>query len=977
MRVSLPPAPACLLIATLACVVPQAAGGAQIQPDLEIELAYRQDSDLVSVILSLSEQAPIEQINTDLRARRVSLGERHLAVVNALREASRSQAPLLAELSAARDRGQVEGFTSYWIANLVVARVTKAYLFELAAREDIAYIEPNFTVSLIEPVGDYATYATPEPHGRGIGVTPGLRAINADRVWYELGFTGTGVLVGNCDTGVEGTHPALAGRWRGAHGHPAGECWLNFVGSHPNLPYDGGGHGTHVMGTLTGLGAATQDTVGVAWNALWIATDAINMTPGPAFDNAILTAFQWFADPDSNPATTDDVPDVVQNSWGVNESFGYEDCDSRWWAVIDNCEAAGVVTVWSAGNEGETGAGTIRSPADRATTLTNCFSVGAIDATHYSYPWPIASFSSLGPSGCEVPPEYKIKPEVCAPGVEVYSSVRGGGYEQHNWDGTSMAGPHVAGIAALMREADPDLDVDTIKEALMATARDHGDVGEDNTYGWGVVDAYQAVLSVLGEYGLLAGTITNASSANAPVPGATVLVVETGRTVPSRDVGAYSLAVAPDTYTVTVSHPSFAPQTAANVVVQADQTTTLDFQLVDIVGPVIGGTTDLPSTDNTAGPYDVSTTVIDYSAVGNVTLFYRVNGGALQSLAMVPQAANVYQGGIPGQPHTSHVQYYVSASDVAGNASVDPPGAPATLYDFWVAPIVNLFSDQIEAGAGQWTHGPVTSGWGDQWHISTERNHTVGGSRSWKCGDSGTGGYAARLDAGLVTPEVTLVEGSFLHYWQWIEARVNPTNPSEAFDAGLVEISANGGPWTEVFPDSGYTHRIRVAGTMPGPFANGTPVYSGTCDWIERRFDLSTYAGPVRLRFRFGTDGGQAAEGWHIDDVMIDGFDLGLSGVAAPAAGVRLALRSVTGNPFAGSATLAYELPQMDKVAVQVFDLSGRLVRTLVRGEQPAGSYQVTWDGRDGADHPVPAGVYLSRLRAGQEERTAKLILTR
>ncbi len=966
---------ACLLIATLACLAPRAAGGAQIQPDLEIELAYRQDSDLVSVILSLSEQAPIEQINTDLRARRVSLGERHLAVVNALREASRSQAPLLAELSAARDRGQVEGFTSYWIANLVVARVTKAYLFELAAREDIAYIEPNFTVSLIEPVGDYATYATPEPHGRGIGVTPGLRAINADRVWHELGITGAGTLVGNCDTGVDGTHPALASRWRGAHGHPASECWLNLIGGHPSFPYDGYGHGTHVMGTITGLGATTQDTIGVAWNALWIATDPINQGVGTEFDNDILAAYQWFADPDDDPSTTDDVPDVVQNSWGINESFGYPDCDSRWWAVIDNCEAAGVVVTWSAGNEGPS-AQSMRSPADRATTLTNCFSVGAIDATYYSYPWPIASFSSRGPTGCSVPPENRIKPEVCAPGYDVYSSVPGGGYQQAGWQGTSMAGPHVAGIVALMREANPDLDVDTIKEILMSTARDHGTTGEDNTFGWGVVDAYQAVLSVMQGYGRLAGTVTNASNGNTPLAGATVTVLELDRSVTSSVDGSYALSVPARTYTVTASHPSFAPQTVPDVVVQEDLTTTLDFHLIDIAGPSITGTTELRSTENTVGPYTVSATVTDYSALLHVTLFYRVNGGALQSLTMAPQGGNVYQAGIPGQPQTTHVEYHVSASDIAGNASTDPAGAPATMYDFWVAPITSLFTDTIEGGAGQWTHGVVGGGFVDQWHISSERNHTAGGARSWKCGDSGTGTYASLLDAGLVTPEIELTEGSFLDYWQWIEAEVSSAHAGYAYDGGLVEISLAGGPWTQIFPDGGYPYRVR-AGSTPGPFPAETQIFSGTADWHAVHFDLSAYEGLARLRFRFGSDGADQLEGWHIDDLTINGFQIDLTAVGEPVAEARLGLRSVAGNPLVGSTTLSYQLPQPAAVALQVFDLGGRLVRTLVRGEQPAGSYTVSWNGRDEGDRPVPAGVYLSRLQAGDRETAMKLIVTR
>lgn len=65
------------------------------------------------------------------------------------------------------------------------------------------------------------------------------------------------------------------------------------------------------------------------------------------------------------------------------------------------------------------------------------------------------------------------------------------------WDGTSMAGPHVSGIVALMRQANPDLEVDSIKRILMNTAVDLGPPGEENTYGWGVVDAYAAVRAAL------------------------------------------------------------------------------------------------------------------------------------------------------------------------------------------------------------------------------------------------------------------------------------------------------------------------------------------------------------------------------------------------------------------------------------------------------------------------------------------------
>lgn len=962
----------CLVILSfLAAALPGEARGAAIHPALERQMETLNWSDPVSVILIMRDQAPIASLNETLKQERATRRERHERVVRALREASASQADLLSALAERQTRGDVRGYTSHWIANLVVAQVAKAYVYELAARADIDVIEPNFTVSLIEPVG----VPLSGDEGRGIGVTPGLRAINADRVWYELGITGAGTIVGNCDTGVDGNHPALADRWRGVHGHPASECWLNLIGGHPNFPHDGYRHGTHVMGTITGLGAATEDTIGVAWNALWIATDPINQGPGSEFDQDIIDAYEWFADPDGDPGTVDEVPDVVQNSWRVNEDFGYPDCDTRWWEVIDNCEAAGVVTTWSAGNEGPPPQ-TIGSPADRATTLTNAFSVGAIDATHYSYPYPIANFSSRGPSGCDVPDPNKIKPEVVAPGVEVYSSVPGGGYQQVGWNGTSMAGPHVAGVVALIREANPDLDVDTIKEIIMLTAVDHGDPGEDNTYGWGVIDAFEAVVAAMSGYGTLTGTVTNASNGGTPIQGVTIEAVEIERQTTTAGDGVYSISLPADTYTVAATHPSFAPETAYNVVVEEGETTIQDFSMIDIAGPEITNTTDPRSTENTVGPYLIESTVTDFSTIDDVTLYYRINGGEFAALPMSSAGDDLFGAGIPGQPQTTHVEYYIRAEDVADNVSTDPCGAPKDLYDFWVAPMEDLFSDDMESGAPDWTHDVVSSGYSDQWHLSIQRNHTPDGATSWKCGDTGAGNYANLLDAGLVTPPMELTADSYLHYWQWIDAEVSAAHTGYAYDGGLIEISSGGAAWVQIYPDGGYTYLIRE-GSIPGPFPVETEVFSGQHDWHEVHFNLSAYSGPVQLRFRFGSDGADACEGWYVDDVVVDGFVVDLSAVEEQPPYNLLLLDGADPNPFLNRTTLRYRLPSSAAVLLQVFDLSGRLIRTLADGRQAPGVYQVDWDGCDDGARPLPCGVYLTRLQAGSAQVSCKMILTR
>ena len=154
----------------------------------------------------------------------------------------------------------------------------------------------------------------------------------------------------------------------------AGTIFLNAS----DVPEDFGAHGTHVMGTMCGTGSGTSqfDTVGVAPGAQWIATNPINQGVGDVFDNDVIDGYEWFADPDNDPNTVDDVPDVVQNSWGINGGFGgnYQDCYNLWNTAILALEAAGTVVTFSAGNEGWGGTPqSLRSPANVAIELGDVF----------------------------------------------------------------------------------------------------------------------------------------------------------------------------------------------------------------------------------------------------------------------------------------------------------------------------------------------------------------------------------------------------------------------------------------------------------------------------------------------------------------------------------------------------------------------------------------------------------------------------
>ncbi|MBK6767247.1 MAG: S8 family serine peptidase [bacterium] len=389
-----------------------------------------------------------------------------------------------------------------------------------------------------------------------------------------LGITGQGVLIGILDTGVDGSHPALAARWRGNFAL-ASECWLDVVGTNPDFPVDSNSHGTHVMGTMCGReidGNGDTITVGSAPDAQWIACNAIDQSTSGDLNNDIIDAFQWFANPDGNSATLDDVPDVVQNSWGVNEDLaGYTECWDLWNTVIVNLEALGVVVTFSAGNEASEG---LRSPAIHELSEVQMFAVGAVDAqANAEPPYAIARFSSLGPSPCD---GTHIKPELVAPGVNINSSVPGGGYSG-SFSGTSMAGPHVAGIVALMRQACPHCDPITIKQALLNTAIDdgYGPLGNDNTFGYGFIDGFAAVQAV-STLGYLTGTVT---CDGAPLPDVAVTLLDTDNDDVTAADGGFSLPVLGGTYTLRFRRFGYTTLSVNGIVITGGDTTFVEQSL--------------------------------------------------------------------------------------------------------------------------------------------------------------------------------------------------------------------------------------------------------------------------------------------------------------------------------------------------------------------------------------------------------------
>ncbi len=545
--------------------------GGRISDNLAEQLRDLGPGEFIDALVMMDQQYPAGQVDEALRAQRVSLQQRHEIVVTELRElAAESQQDVLALLELYEESGEVRDLRSFHVANMIYVNATVEVIEELAARGDTGDLYPNYPIELIEP--EIATPKEGEAGRDSRTLGNGLPVINAPQVWYELGINGTGTLVCNIDTGVDGPHTALTDRWRGNHA-PAAECFYDPVLSQ-TYPYDSGSHGTHTMGTITGMSPSTGDTVGVAWGAEWIAAATIDHPSGGGIEGTIVLAlqsFEWALDPDGDPGTLEDMPDVISNSWGIPHAYRPE-CDETYWVAIDNCEAAGEVVVFAAGNESFSG---LRSPASRAATIYTTFAVAALNIDDPENPY-VASFSSRGPSSCTADPVLMIKPDISAPGENIYSSVPGGGY-QGGWSGTSMACPHIAGVVALMRSANPGLDVTSIKQIIFDTAIDLDTPGDDNNTGMGMIDAYTAVTMAMTGYGRVAGTVTDLDTGD-PLQ-AVVSVVGGAQQVQADANGDYFLALPGDSsYTLKYNAFGYVEHQEA-VYVTVDDTTWVDVQL--------------------------------------------------------------------------------------------------------------------------------------------------------------------------------------------------------------------------------------------------------------------------------------------------------------------------------------------------------------------------------------------------------------
>ncbi|WP_417590231.1 S8 family serine peptidase [Owenweeksia hongkongensis] len=397
-----------------------------------------------------------------------------------MRQAANTQSEAL-EYLIELSTNQVKSISSFYIVNVMVLEAKADVISELAAMPDVDWIDLADDAFLIHDPIIPSKKSTAAVNG----IEPGLEAINAPEMW-KLGYTGRGRLLYNYDTGVWASHPSYSHRFLGNH-KPLSQSWYGLKKNYPDGRISN--HGTHTLGTMAGLDTATNDTIGVAFGAYWMANDYVNSTVATLPPIAeMIQAFEWALNPDGDTSTSDDVPDVINNSWRWRDDPDTVQCGGYVVQLMNAIEAAGIANVFSGGNAGPNNS-TVSAPQRINTNKTSTFSVGSVNG-NLTFPYPISSFSSRGPTQCPGTGNLKIHPEVVAPGQDVRSAWGTDGY--NTISGTSMAAPHVSGAVLLLKEAFPQLSGTDLLNALYVTAIDMGTIGEDNTYGNGLIDVYAA-----------------------------------------------------------------------------------------------------------------------------------------------------------------------------------------------------------------------------------------------------------------------------------------------------------------------------------------------------------------------------------------------------------------------------------------------------------------------------------------------------
>jgi subtilisin family serine protease len=310
-------------------------------------------------------------------------------------------------------------------------------------------VEPDWVMRVLATPSD-AAFADGRLWGlRNTGQSGGLSGadVGAPSAW-DITTGSAGVTVGVIDTGIRYTHQDLAGNMWVNPGEVAGNgvdddsngfvddvYGINAIASSGN-PMDDNGHGSHCAGTIGAVANGSGPHVGVAWNVRLMALKFLD-SDGSGYSSDAITCIDY---------AIDKGVDILSNSWGGG---GYSSVMA---AAVQRAQAAGILFVAAAGNEANNNDTSGSYPANY--TYDNVISVAALDRSDQ-----LASFSNYGATTVDLG----------APGVTIYSCTAASDTSYSFYSGTSMATPHVAGVAALVVAQYPSISMAELRQRLLST----------------------------------------------------------------------------------------------------------------------------------------------------------------------------------------------------------------------------------------------------------------------------------------------------------------------------------------------------------------------------------------------------------------------------------------------------------------------------------------------------------------------------
>jgi subtilisin family serine protease len=849
----------------------------------------------------------------------------------------------------------------------------------------------------------------------------GVKWVNAHKVWSQLGFDGTGVIVGHIDTGVWLAHPDLAGGiWNNPGeivGNGIDDDGNGFIddfrgwdfGDNDNNPDDNsptGGHGTHTAGTVIGDGTGTTLT-GVAPGAKLIPIKVWN-TAGSGGTLGMVWASEQYC--------------VEMGARVITMSLGFPGAvpPSFMRAERDNCtnlRDAGVLLCNSAGNDHATydppielGL-TARVPAPWNPLAVPYSSTGGVlsvggtayknNAVYSGSSWGPAKWNDVDPYNdwAYLPGAGLTKPDIAAPGVNVNSTTVGGGYSGDTWTGTSMSCPHVAGVAALMLQKNPSLSPAGLDSLMEQTALGLGAAGKDNVFGSGLVNALAAVQAV--------------PAVQRPDISWTAVLPD-----PSADRVLDPGQVSPVAIELrNASHVVTGTSVSANLAVVANPWVT-----------VADGTAVFPNlavnngtADNLADTFSLNVAAgAPQGYVFTMLLTVTADGGFQRTFDIewyvgLPAFRTHNLGGIALTVTDQGIIGFMSDAGVEGEGmSYQGSASGLFLGSFWAGTDANYVCARDYSGTTPETF---------EWQVTAAPN---GRMRDLGVTGSDQTFQSVFSDAGHALPKPLKVEQTSMTFAmpdndRFVILEYRLTNNGAAAlpalyngvycDFDINDSAAN-------FGNTDATRKLSYMYSAGGPYY-GIALLGSTPTTSMKIISNTTYVYPLatidngnRNRMMRGTmgvgtaatagdwsaitasvanlpaNGGQAIVAY----ALVHGSTLAELEQAVDAANTLYSpVAPVTGevpvkvlhlaqnhpNPFNPATTIEYMVERDGPVRLEVFDMAGHRIRSLVDESLQAGTHSVTWDGLDDAGNQAASGTYFCRMTAAGETSARKMTLVK